>query len=127
MKNVFDTVTELPSNGGTLARRKIPAAQLPVEVPAKGAPTMALVARPLAAKVTETRPLPVGPPFFLQPDAEPAAEESAERAALTLNSPPPLAFFFFFFFFFLDDFLSSSFLSSFLSSFFDESLASATA
>ena len=64
---LFETVTGLPLKGGTLALRKRPATQPPVGVPAKGPPwTVALVTRPLGAKVTWTLPVPVGPPPFLQ-------------------------------------------------------------
>src|SRR5262245_57235187 len=89
MKNDFCTVTGPPENGGTDARLNAAAAQLPTGVPANGGPTTAVVARPLGANVTLTRPLPVGPPGLPHPDAAPAAPPSAERAALTSNSAPP--------------------------------------
>src|SRR5262245_14075591 len=102
MKKDFVTVTGLPVNGGTVAFLKAAAAQLPTEVPAKGGPTVAWVARPLGAKVTVAVPLPVGPLAVLQPAAEPAAPPRAERAASTLNSPAP--------FFSSSGFFSSSFV-----------------
>jgi hypothetical protein len=62
MLNALDTVTEPPENGGTLARRKTPAIQLPTLVPLKLPLEMfTLVTRPLGAKVTTARPLPLGP------------------------------------------------------------------
>src|SRR5262245_61549217 len=86
------TVVGSPENAGTRAARKTRATQPPTAVPARSPLTMALVARPLGAKVTTTRPPPVGPPGTLQPDVEPAALASAvTAAALSKGGAPPVA------------------------------------
>ena len=91
MKNDLCTVIGAPLKGGTEAERNATATQLPTAVPAKGGPTMAVVAKPLGAKVTEALPLPLGPSGCPQPAARPAAPPSAARAASMLNSPVPPA------------------------------------
>jgi len=65
MAKDFETVTALPANAGTCARRNALATQPPTGVPAKGGPiTVALVTLPLGAKVTRTFPGPVGPSYL---------------------------------------------------------------
>jgi hypothetical protein len=85
MLKLFDTVTDDPLNAGTWARRNTEATQPPTGVPANDPLTVAVVARPLGAKVTVALPLPVGPPGFLQLAAPDAAALNAEIADALLN------------------------------------------
>src|SRR5688572_17260511 len=73
IETVLETGTGAPENGGMLRPLNAFAMQLPVGVPAKGAPTEGAVPLPLGWNVTWTLVLPVGPSAFLQPDARPAA------------------------------------------------------
>ena len=74
IEKLFETVTGSPENAGTRALLKTPETQPPTEVPAKGGPlTLAVVTRPLGAKVIWTLPVPVGPSGFLQLDVCDAA------------------------------------------------------
>lgn len=92
IEKLLCTVTVPPLNGGTWAARNRAATQPPTDVPANGGPsTLAVVAFPLGANVTETRPEPVGPSGFLQPDAALAAELSADIAAARSNGAPSAA------------------------------------
>src|SRR5688572_10950117 len=73
------------------AARNLEATQPPTEVPPNGpATTLALVTRPLGAKVTWTLPLPLGPLALPQPAALAAAAANAALAAPTSKAPPPL-------------------------------------
>ena len=73
-----------------LLRRMTDAMQLPVEVPANGAPlTVALVTRPDGANVIVTVAVPDGSPNFRQRVASPAAFVSAADAAARSNAPEP--------------------------------------
>ena len=85
--NDFVTDCGPPLNGGTRAPLNAAATQLPTGVPENGPSTDTEDAEPLGENMTVARPRPFGPPGFPQPDAAPADAVSAERAALTLNSP----------------------------------------
>src|SRR5260370_26581704 len=77
----------LPENAGTRTARKRPATQAPVGVPSKGGPVMvALWATPLGANSTTTRPVPIGPPGFLQDSAAAAADASRDLASPMLKA-----------------------------------------
>jgi hypothetical protein len=92
MEKDLETVTGLPPNAGTRALRKREATQPPTGVPANGAPiTVAVVTRPLGAKVTCTLPTPVGPPGFLQELAADEAAPSAEMAEALLKGASVVA------------------------------------
>ena len=67
MVKLLETVTGSPENAGIFARLKTLATHPPTEVPPNGSPvTLAVVTRPLGAKVITARPEPQGPSGRLQ-------------------------------------------------------------